>query len=148
MSKLTARCPKCDGEFKLADALLFDGMKTFPAEAEAVRQTLLEAFKEREAELKKRKISADIEAEKRAIEVGFGKMIEKFIPAYKNLNLQFAECRPLFDPIDLIAFDGLLNRDINHVSFIEVKSGNSRLNKHQKLIQDAILNNRVNLRVL
>jgi len=128
--------------------LLFDGTKSFPTEAETVRLTLLEAFKEREEQLKKRKLSADVEAEKKAIEVGFGKMIEKFIPAYKNLNLQFAECRPLFDPIDLIVFDGLLNRDVNHVSFLEVKSGNSTLNKHQKLIRDAVLDKRVDLRVL
>jgi predicted Holliday junction resolvase-like endonuclease len=128
--------------------LLFDGTKNFPTEAEMVRQSLIETFRKREAELKKRRISADVEAEKKAIEVGFGKMIEKFIPAYKNLNLQFAECRPQFDPIDLIAFDGLLNRDINQVSFIEVKSGNSRLSKSQKLIEDAVLDKRVDLRVL
>jgi predicted Holliday junction resolvase-like endonuclease len=128
--------------------LLFDGTNSFPTEAETVRLSLLEAFEEREEQLKKRKISADVEAEKKAIEVGFGKMIEKFIPAYKNLNLQFAECRPLFDPIDLIVFDGLLDRDINHISFIEVKSGNSKLNKHQKLIEDAVLDKRVDLRVL
>jgi predicted Holliday junction resolvase-like endonuclease len=147
-SNLTAQCPKCDGDFKLADALLFDGTENFPTEAETVRLSLLEAFKEREEQLKKRKISADVKAEKKAIEVGFGKMIEKFIPAYKNLNLQFAECRPLFDPIDLIVFDGLLNGSINHVSFLEVKSGNSKLNKHQKLIQDAVLEKRVDLRIL
>ncbi len=147
-SKLTAQCPKCDGEFKLAKALLFDGTKSFPTEAETVRLSLLEMFNEREEQLKKRKISADVLAEKKAIEVGFGKIIEKFIPAYKNLNLQFAECRPLFDPIDLIVFDGLLDRSINHVSFLEVKSGNSQLNKHQKLIKKAVLGNRVGLRVL
>jgi predicted Holliday junction resolvase-like endonuclease len=128
--------------------LLFDGTKSFPTEAETVRLSLLEAFDEREEQLKKRKISADVGAEKKAIEVGFGKMIEKFIPAYKNLNLQFAECRPLFDPIDLLVFDGLLDRNVNHVSFIEVKSGNSKLNKHQKLIEDAVLDKRVDLRVL
>jgi predicted Holliday junction resolvase-like endonuclease len=128
--------------------LLFDGAKSFPLEAETVRLSLLEAFEEREEQLKKRKISADVEAEKKAIEVGFGKMIEKFIPAYKNLNLQFAECRPLFDPIDLLVFDGLLDRKVNHVSFIEVKSGNSKLNKHQKLIKDAVLDKRVDLKVL
>ena len=147
-SYLVAQCPKCDGEFKLADALLFDGTKGFPKEAETIRLKLLEVFKEREEQLKKRKMSADVKAEKKAIEVGFGKMIEKFIPAYKNLNLQFAECRPLFDPIDLIVFDGLLNRRVNYISFLEVKSGDSKLNKHQKLIEDAILDKRVDMRVL
>ena len=91
-SKLIGQCPKCDGEFRLNKALLFDGTKEFPTEAEKIRLTLLAAFKEREELLRKRKISADITAEKKAIDVGFGKMIEKFIPAYKNLNLQFTVC--------------------------------------------------------
>ena len=147
-SELTAQCPKCDDEFKLADALLFDGTETFPADAETVRQNLLEAFKQREETLSNRKLSADVMAEKKAIEVGFGKMIEKFIPAYKNLNLQFTECRALFDPIDLLVFYGLLDGNINHVSFLEVKSGNSKLNKHQKLIANAVVEKRVSMRVL
>jgi predicted Holliday junction resolvase-like endonuclease len=128
--------------------LLFDGTKSFPEEAETVRIELLETLKEREAQLNKRMKSADIEAEMKAIEVGFGKMIEKFIPAYKNLDLEFTECRPLFDPIDLLVFEGLLEGNISHVSFLEVKSGNSKLNKHQKLIEEAILDKRVGLRVL
>lgn len=147
-SKLTAKCPKCDCDFKLADSLLFDGTKTFPNEAEEIKQKLLETFKQREEELKKRKVSVDKGAEQKAIDVGFGKIIEKFIPAYKDLNLQFVECRPLFDPIDLIVFDGLLNRKVDFVHFTEIKSGNSRLNTHQKLIRDAVLDQRVNVELV
>jgi predicted Holliday junction resolvase-like endonuclease len=147
-SKLTAKCPKCDGDFKLADSMLFDGTKAFPTEAEEIKQKLLEAFQLREQELKKRKISVDKGAEQKAIDVGFGKIIEKFIPAYKDLNLQFAECRPLFDPIDFIAFDGLLNRKVDFVHFTEIKSGNAKLNTHQKLIKDAIIEKRVNLELV
>jgi predicted Holliday junction resolvase-like endonuclease len=147
-SKLTAKCPKCDSDFKLADSLLFDGTKPFPTEAEEIKQKLVEAINRREDDLKKRKISVDSGAEQKAIDVGFGKVIEKFIPAYKNLNLQFAECRPLFDPIDLIVFDGLLNRKVDFVHFTEIKSGESDLNKHQRLIRDAVLDKRVDLKVV
>ena len=147
-STLGARCPKCDGDFKLADSMLFDGTKSFPTEADEIKQKLVEAFKDREEQLAKRKISVDAGAEQKAIDVGFGKIIEKFIPAYKNLNLQFAECRPLFDPIDLIVFDGLLNRKVDFVHFTEIKSGNSRLNTHQKLIRDAVLDQRVNMELV
>jgi predicted Holliday junction resolvase-like endonuclease len=147
-STLGARCPKCDGDFKLADSMLFDGTKAFPSEADEIKQKLVEAFKEREEQLAKRKISVDAGAEQKAIDVGFGKIIEKFIPAYKNLNLQFAECRPLFDPIDLIVFDGLLNRKVDFVHFTEIKSGNSKLNPHQRLIRDAVLDKRVGLKVV
>ncbi|MCW4017766.1 MAG: hypothetical protein NWF00_03680 [Candidatus Bathyarchaeota archaeon] len=147
-SKLVAQCPKCDKEFGLSDSILFDGTKSFPEEAMAVRLRLMHELAERAEDLKKRRISADVTSEKKAVEVGFGKIIERFIPAYNDLNLQFAECRPLFDPIDIIVFNGLLNRNVEHITFLEVKSGKSDLNKHQRLIRDAIAENKVDVRVL
>jgi predicted Holliday junction resolvase-like endonuclease len=147
-SELIAQCPKCDKEFKLCDSLLLDGTKKFPDEAEEIRLKLIQELAERQKELEKRKISADVTAEKRAVDVGFGKIIEKFIPAYKDLQLQFAECRPLFDPIDILVFNGLLNRKVDHITFLEIKSGDSNLNKHQRMIRDAILENKVDMRIL
>lgn len=147
-SKLIAQCPKCDKEFNLSDSILFDGTKSFPEEAMAVRLRLMHELAERAEELEKRKLSADVTSEKKAVEIGFGKIIERFIPAYKDLNLKFAECRPLFDPIDIIVFNGLLNRNVDHITFLEIKSGNSDLNKHQRLIRDAIAENKVDVRVL
>jgi len=146
-SSLIARCPKCNEEFNLSDALLFDGMRKFPKSAEEKRLLLLQELNERKKALEKRKISVDVNAEKKAIEVGFGKIIEKFIPAYKNLKLQFRECRPLYEPIDLIVFDGLVKRKVDFITFLEIKSGNSRLNSHQRIIRDAILDGKVNLEV-
>jgi len=147
-SKLIAQCPKCDEEFKLADSLLFDGTLKFPTPAEALRLQLIQELNERKKQLEKRKISADVTAEKKAIEVGFGKIIEKFIPAYKNLKLQFCECRPLYDPIDLLVFSGLLKRNVDSITFMEIKSGNSTLNKHQRMIRDAVLENKVDMRLM
>lgn len=147
-SKLTATCPKCDGDFKIADSLLFDGAKAFPPIAQEIKQKRVKKLKEREELLKRRKISVDVGAEQKAIDVGFGKIIEKFIPAYKDLNMQFPECRPLFDPIDFITFDGLLNRKVDFIHFTEIKSGNSQLNVHQKLIRQAVLDQRVYLKVV
>jgi len=147
-SLLIAQCPKCDEEFKLSDSLLFDGTTTFPDAAELIRMQLAEELSKQEKELKKRKISVDVAAEKKAIEVGFGKIIEKFLPAYRDLDLQFTECRPLYDPIDVLVFSGLLNRKVDNITFLEIKSGNARLNKHQKMIRDAVLDKNVDLRVL
>ena len=147
-SILIARCPMCDEEFNLSDALLFGGMRKFPDPAEEKRLLLLQELNGRKKELKKRKISVDVKAEKKAVAVGFGKIIEKFIPAYKNLELQFRECRPLYEPIDLIVFEGLVKRKVDFITFLEVKSGKSRLNRHQRMIRDAVLDGKVNLRVL
>jgi predicted Holliday junction resolvase-like endonuclease len=147
-SLLIAQCPKCDEEFKLSDSLLFDGTKRFPNAAEQIRIQLAEGLEKKKKELERRKISVDVTAEKKAIDVGFGKMIEKFLPAYKDLELQFAECRPLYDPIDVLVFNGLLNRKVNSITFLEIKSGNSKLNNHQKMIRDAVLDKKADVRVL
>jgi predicted Holliday junction resolvase-like endonuclease len=147
-SGLVAECPLCSEEFALSDALLFDGMKKFPQTAEEIRKQLLSDLAERNKELVRRKLSAGKDAEKKAIEVGFGKIIEKFIPAYENLKLEFHECRPLYDPIDLIVFNGLLKSSVDFITFLEVKSGNSRLNTHQKMIKEAVNDGEVNLKVL
>jgi len=147
-SPLIAQCPKCDEEFNLSDALLFDGTMKFPNAAELIRMHLAEELSKKEKELEKRKISVDVAAEKKAIEVGFGKIIEKFLPAYRDLDLQFTECRPLYDPIDVLVFSGLLNRKVNNITFLEIKSGNAKLNNHQKMIRDAILEKNVDMRVL
>ena len=147
-SDLIAQCPLCNEEFNLYDALIFDGLGKFPEPAEERRLLLTQEFNERQKELEKRKLSADVQAEKKAIEVGFGKIIEKFIPAYKNLKLQFCECRPLYEPIDLIVFNGLLKAKVDFITFLEIKSGESRLNRHQRMIRDAITNGKVDLKVL
>jgi predicted Holliday junction resolvase-like endonuclease len=147
-SSLIAECTLCGEEFKLSDALLFDGMGKFPKPAEEKRLLLLHELEEREEELKKRKVSADVMAEKKAIEVGFGKIIEKFIPAYKDLKLQFCECRPLYEPLDLIVFRGLLKKEVDLITFLEIKSGESRLNNHQRMIKKAVLDGKVDLEVL
>lgn len=147
-SNLVARCPMCDEEFDLSDALLFDGMAKFPEPAEEKRLLLLQEFNERKKNLEKRKISVDVKAEQKAIVVGFGKIIEKFIPAYKNLDLQFRECRPLYEPIDLLVFNGLSRGKVDFITFLEVKSGKSRLNRHQRMIRDAVSDCKVSLEVL
>lgn len=147
-SLLIAQCPKCDEEFRLSDSLLFDGTKKFPDAAELIRMQLAEELSKQEKELEKRKISVDVAAEKKAVEVGFGKIIEKFLPAYRDLDLQFTECRPLYDPIDVLVFSGLLHRKVDRITFLEIKSGNAKLNDHQKMIRDAVLDKKVDMRVL
>lgn len=147
-ANLIAQCPSCSREFKLSDALLFDGMEKFPEPAEEKKLLLIKGLEERKLELEKRKISADVKAEKKAIEVGFGKIIENFVPAYKNLKLKFCECRPLYEPIDIIVFNGLIKSKVDFITFLEIKSGNSRLSQGQKLIKEAILDGKVDLKVL
>jgi predicted Holliday junction resolvase-like endonuclease len=46
-------------------------------------------------------------------------------------------------PIDLISFTDIDTKDDISIDFLEIKTGNSTLNKKQKLIRDAIFSKRV-----
>jgi predicted Holliday junction resolvase-like endonuclease len=141
-SDLLATCSHCGGEFDLAKAILFDGLGEYPDIAEQKKQQLLTGLEERLNELKKREISAE-GAEKKAIEVGIGKIIEKVVPAYKHFNVPLPDCRPLFEPIDLIVFNGATKSNVDSITFLEIKTGASRLNTHQKAVKHAIEDKKV-----
>jgi len=142
-----AECP-CGGEFKLSEAILFDGTKPFPKEALELQAELKLGLKEREEELKKRKKLATEKAEITAKSVNLGKNLEKVLPTMKDFKWKLADCRVLGDPIDLLTFNGFSEGTVNSLSFIEVKSGGARLNKHQKAIKDAIEDKKVSYKVL
>lgn len=137
-SKLYAECPSCGEEFSLAKSLLFDGTKKFPEKAEEKRLELLQEMDERTAELIERQKKAKTKSEKTAVAVGIGKIIEKILPAHKNFTIPPPDCRFLGEPIDMIVFDSISNNDINHITFLDVKTGNAKLNPHQKLVRDAV----------
>lgn len=147
-SKLSAECTQCGEEFPLSKAVLFDGLGKFPEPAELRRQEMLVELQAKLNELKKRKVSAGPGAEKKAIEVGIGKIIEKVMPAYQNFGLPISDCRPLFEPIDMIIFNGLSTANIQSITFMEVKTGNSRLNEHQRLVKEAVSDGKVSVQVV
>jgi len=146
-SKLIAECPDCGEEFKLSDALIFDAFGKFPSIAEQRRREMLSELKDRMDALRKRRVSA-LDAEKKAIEVGIGKIIEKIAPAYKAFKIPCSDCRPLFEPIDLIVFRGLIKKKVDSITFLDIKTGESGLNKHQKMIRNAIYDKKVDFKVV
>ena len=137
-SNLISDCPHCGYEFSLSKATLFDGRGKFPDKAEQAKIELENELKDRIAELAERQKRAKTKSEKTAVAVGIGKIIEKILPAHKNFNMVPADCRFLAEPIDLIVFDGLAQNKIKKITFMDVKTGNARMNKHQKMIMDAV----------
>jgi len=109
---------------------------------------MLEELGQRIDELKRRKLSAAFGAEKKAIEVGIGKILEKVIPAYKEFKMSISECRPLFEPLDLIVFSGINKLAIESITFLEIKTGNAQLVKHERMIRNAIADRKVNYKVI
>lgn len=147
-SKLHAECPECNQDIPLSKAILFDGLGDFPEAAQLRRDTMLKELQERLDELKRRKHSAGPGAEKKAIEVGIGKIIEKVVPAYSSFGFPICDCRPLFEPIDMIIFNGLSKASLESITFMEIKTGGSRLSNHQKLVKDAVCDGRVGFQVV
>lgn len=54
------------------------------------------------------------------------------------------DCRALFEPIDYPALDGMTREGrVKAIAFIDVKTSDGRLNKHQRMIRDAVQDERV-----
>lgn len=136
-ANLVATCSHCNCDFELSKTIMFDGRSQFPDVAQKKREQMLLELNERMEGLKKRKISVE-GAEKKAIEVNIGKIIEKVVPAYKHFTMPLNDCRPLFEPIDLIVFNGASKSMVDYITFLEIKTGEARLNQHQKAIKHAI----------
>ena len=72
-----------------------------------------------------------------------GQFSEQMSPFAKDFPVKVSECRFLGAPIDFIAFSGLDEKNVEEIVFIEIKSGNSKLNDTEKSIKKAIENKRV-----
>ena len=83
------------------------------------------------------------DAYQRSRAVSFGKTIEHYVPFMENFPVEPKDVQFFGKPIDYIAFANRGSKKKCSVHFIEVKSGNSNLNSHQKNIKDAILKGRV-----
>ena len=83
------------------------------------------------------------DAYQRSRAVSFGKTIEHYVPFIENFTVEPKDVQFFGKPIDYIAFSNRASKKKCAVHFIEVKSGNSNLNTHQKNIKDAILKGRV-----
>jgi len=141
-SKLYAQCP-CGEEFAISDTFLFDGTKTFPKEALDAQATLQNALDERKADLAKQIKQIKERTAKTTAAVNIGKSLEKILPVAKDFKWVVPDTKVLGDPIDMLIFNGLSVGKVDSLSFVEVKSGNARLNTHQKSIRDALADHKV-----
>jgi predicted Holliday junction resolvase-like endonuclease len=151
-SKLIAECPNCQREFQLAKAILFDGSKPLPAKAEDKKNKMLEGLdelkqeiKDREDELKNSLINTPKRAERGAISSNLGTLMQNFLPYNKdfNKNMSMADSRFLSQQLDVIVFDGASNNDVKHITFMDAKTGDAKMEHNQKQISDVVANGRV-----
>ncbi|WP_433011774.1 Holliday junction resolvase-like protein [Treponema pectinovorum] len=80
---------------------------------------------------------ADSVKRSKAIISGFA--FEQVAPFLPNFPCKSYDCRFIGKPVDFIAFSGVtLEDEISEIVFIEVKTGNSKLSKHEKQIKSCI----------
>lgn len=72
-----------------------------------------------------------------------GHFSEQMAPFLPNFPYLPTECKFLGKPIDFIAFNGMDDKKIDEVVFVEVKSGNSKLSSQEKNLKEAIKNKKV-----
>lgn len=142
---LFVRVP-CGCEFAISRARLFDATKPLPPDALEELQRRRNEVAEAKAELADRKNRVRA-AKVTARAVNIGKVVEKIAPSLAGFPVRSDECRSLFEPIDYVVFRGLSSGKIEALEFVEVKSGNARLNVAQKDIRSAVEAGKVHLRV-
>ena len=106
-----------------------------------IAQRKAEAYLEKWKVKEEKRIREDAYQRSRA--VSFGKTIEHYVPFMKEFPVEPKDVQFFGKPIDYIAFANRVSKKKCSVHFIEVKSGNSNLNGHQKNIKTAILEGRV-----
>ncbi len=70
----------------------------------------------------------------------FSEQLAPFLPGFKYKP---TECKFIGKPIDLIVFNGMDDKSIKEVVFVEVKSRNSKLSPFERKIKEAIEGKRV-----
>ena len=146
-SGLFAECP-CGEEFKLSEAILFDGTKTCPECALEAKTELFNNLEERENKLAK-KISQV--ADKTAITTkatNLGNFLEVALPNVEDFKWVVPDSKFLGKPIDLLVFNGLSKGNVDSLSFVEVKSGKThRLSDNEQSVKDAVNAHKVSYKV-
>ena len=147
-SELDAECPKCGESSALSDWLVFDGLKSFPSDAEQKKQEMEESLQTDWEKLDKDKKRIKI-SKTSATAGGKGKITEVLIPVMKGFGYKMEDCRFLANPIDYIIFEGASQGNVDHITFMDIKTGKSAgLDTHQRKIRDAIKDNNVKYKVL
>lgn len=79
---------------------------------------------------------ADAIARSRAVLAGnFSEQLAPYLP---NFPFNPSECKFIGKPVDFIVFHGLDEKNVTGVSFVEVKSGKSKLSGTEKSVKNAI----------
>ena len=134
--QIMGRCPLCNGFVRVSEMELF----FMPDRKDDVLQVLRD--KERELKVQVTEIRAD--AAKRSRAALLGSLMEQVGPLLPGFNYDVNDLRALWDPVDFVAFKGIgVDRKVDSITFIDIKTGQARLSSVQKSIKEAVEAGRV-----
>ena len=138
--RILAECPDSEETFPLADAVMFYIGDPVPAKAKKVIDKWEAGLEERREDLHEARRKLKERSETATVSVNIGKILEKVAPAMKGFDMDCRDLRPLFEPIDYVAFNGLASRDgrVDSILFFDVKTGGAQLTQAQRQIKDAV----------
>ena len=123
---------------RLRDAGLFY-LDDFSSEAADRYRQLLEDVKERREALNELRKNIPLKSQKGAEAVNIGFILERIAPSMESFAFDHNDCRPLFDPIDYVIFEGLSRKGlVERIIFADIKTGKAKLQKNQKEIKELV----------
>lgn len=129
--QIMGRCPLCNGFIRVSEMELF----YMPDRKEDVLQVL----RDKERELKDHETEIRADAAKRSRATLLGSLMEQVGPLLPGFNYDVNDLRALWDPVDFVAFRGIgVDRKVDSISFIDIKTGQARLSSVQKSIKEAV----------
>ena len=123
-----------ESSFQSEKKIIEDYKKEFIIREELLLETNADLSNQLNEEIENRK---KIVSQKKSSEVRLGGIAETLAPFLDQFDFEPEECTFLGKPIDYISFGD------EEITFIEIKSGNSKLNSKQRHIRDQIKANLV-----
>ncbi|WP_292459763.1 Holliday junction resolvase-like protein [Methanothermococcus sp.] len=131
---------KLKEEIELRALKLFDEWKTIELKREVDEKAkiLFKEWKQKEEKNIRR------DAIKRSEAVVKGKIIENLIPYFPEFKYNPKDARFIGSPVDFVVFDGLSERNLRKIVFVEVKTGKKgTLSNREKLIKKCVENKNI-----
>ena len=143
--RVLAECPDSGEMFPLADAVMFYVGDPVPAAVQKVIDERQAELDERRKDLREARRKLKERSETATVSVNIGKILEKVAPAMKGFDMDCRDLRPLFEPIDYVAFNGLASGEgrVDSILFFDVKTGGAQLTQAQRQIKDAVESGKV-----
>jgi len=139
-------CPNCESKLNLSEVEVFEDKKFGANSLEYFENELKKVQKQKERiEGLQNGNFGWLANNTKAINVGF--IMERMVLTLDSFNYNHNDCRPMFDPLDYLIFEGLTEKGyVENITFVDVKTGKARLTDGQQRIKQTIIDKNVKFR--